>query len=103
MRRLKQLGCSDFTLTAQAKRSQKTLKYLGYEDSVVNHTLLVKDISQNDYDEIDLEKRANANIMSKRFFTVQGIQHIESLTLSFSDLDIMKQDFKGAARTLLKD
>ena len=36
-----------------------TLKHLGCEDSVVNHLLLIKDIEQNDYDTIDLDRRTN--------------------------------------------
>ena len=41
-------------------------------------------------------------MLSKRFFTVQGIQHMESLTLSFADIDMMKKDFKGHSRTFFK-
>jgi hypothetical protein len=46
---------------------------MGYEDSVVNHVLLIKDIEKNEYDTIDLDRRANTSVMSKRFFTVQAI------------------------------
>lgn len=62
---------------------------------MVNHLLLIKDIEQNNYDTIDLDRRTNQSMLSKRFFTVQGIQHMESLTLSFADLDLMKKDFEG--------
>lgn len=75
---------------AEEQKQVSTLKHLGYEDSVVNHILLIKDIEKNEYDTIDLDRRASTSQMSKRFFTVQGIQHIESLTLNFIDLDIMK-------------
>jgi len=86
-----------------SKNASRTLKYIGYEDTVVNHTLLVRDIQNERYEEIDLERRANASIMSKRFFTVQAIQHIESLTLNFADLDAMKQEYKGAFQIICKD
>jgi hypothetical protein len=76
---------------------------LGVEDSVVNHLLLIKDIEQNNYDTIDLDRRTNQSMLSKRFFTVQGIQHMESLTLSFADLDLMKKDFEGQSRTFFKN
>jgi len=70
---------------------------------VVNHLLLIKDIEQNNYDTIDLDRRTNQSMLSKRFFTVQGIQHMESLTLSFADLDLMKKDFEGQSRTFFKN
>ena len=79
------------------------MKHLGVEDSVVNHLLLIKDIEQNNYDTIDLDRRTNQSMLSKRFFTVQGIQHMESLTLSFADLDLMKKDFEGQSRTFFKN
>jgi len=47
-----------------------TLKHVGFEDSVVNHILLIKDIEKNEYDTIDLDRRASTSLMSKRFFTV---------------------------------
>ena len=55
------------------KHGSRSLKYIGYEDSVVNHTLLIRDIHKENYDDIDLDRRANASVMAKRFFTVQAI------------------------------
>jgi hypothetical protein len=42
------------------KNASKTLKYIGYEDSVINHTLLVRDMNKELYDEMDMDRRANA-------------------------------------------
>ena len=54
--------------------SERNLKHLGYEDSVVNHLSLLRDINENDLDTIDLDKRTNTNLLSKRFFTVRAIE-----------------------------
>jgi len=43
---------------------------MGYEDSVVNHILLIKDINSNDYDDVGLEKRLTGSSLSRRFFSV---------------------------------
>jgi hypothetical protein len=51
---------------------------------------------------MELERRSHTSILSKRFFTVQGIDNIESLTLTFADIDIMKKDFRGSMRTFIK-
>ena len=52
------------------EENEGTLKHLGVEDSVVNHLLLIKDIEKNNYDTIDLDRRTNQSMLSKRFFTV---------------------------------
>lgn len=81
-------------------KGDQTLQHIGYEDSVVNHLLLIKDIENNDWDDHQLVKRQSTSILSKRFFTIQCIKHMESLTLSFADLDMMKRDFKGQSTNL---
>ena len=44
---------------SDAKGFQRTLKTVGYEDSIVNNILLLKDIKNNSYGSRQLEKRAN--------------------------------------------
>jgi len=52
---------------------------------------------------VELEKRANMNLLSKRFFTVKTIEHMESFTLNFVDIDLMKKDFKQYAHIFIKE
>ena len=87
----------------QTPASKTILKHLGYEDSVVNHLQLLKDSEDSDYDTIDLEKRANMQLLSKRFFTVKTIEHMESFTLKFDDIDLMKKDFRELAQVFIKE
>ena len=56
---------------------------MGYEDSVFNHLCLLKDINENDFDTVDLDKRTNVSILGKRHFTVACINLVESLSLTF--------------------
>ena len=87
---------------ATVLETKNLMKHFGFEDSVVNHLLLLKDIKLNDYDDIDLERRSHTSILSKRFFTVHSIDNIESLTITFADIDIMKKDFRGSMREFIK-
>ena len=47
-----------------------TLQHIGYEDSVVNHLLLIKDIESNEWGDNELDRRTQASMLSRRFFTV---------------------------------
>ena len=78
-----------------------TLKHIGYEDSVVNHLLLLRDSAHKDFfDNNNVEKRMTR--LSKRFFSVKSIDHLESLQLTFTSLDSMKGVFKHSSRDFLK-
>jgi hypothetical protein len=68
------------------KRSQ-VVKHLGFEDSVVNHLELLGVMEDEKLDSVTLDKRTNLNLLSKRFFTVRAIEHMESLTLKITDID----------------
>jgi len=35
------------------------LKHVGFEDTIINHLLLLRDMSEFDYDDIDLDRRMN--------------------------------------------
>jgi hypothetical protein len=72
----------------------KILQYMGYEDSVFNHLLLVQDIKENKISQEEIERRADHSFLSRRVFTVQCLNSMECLCLSFSDLDIIKRDYQ---------
>lgn len=55
-----------------------------------------------DYDDIDLDRRMNNKQLSKRFFCVLAISHIEGMTLNMKDIDYMKRDYEHAAITFIK-
>jgi hypothetical protein len=77
-----------------------TLKHIGYEDSVVNHLTLLRDAAHPDFFDNNVDKRMTR--LSKRFFSVKSIDHLESLQLTFSALDSMKGVFKHSTRDFLK-
>ena len=52
---------------------------IGWEDSIINHLLLLRDMDNHDYDDIDLDRRMNKNQLAKRYFTVISIQNVEGL------------------------
>jgi len=71
-----------------------SLKHCGYEDSVIRHLeILVED---EDYE------KCNTENLSKRYFTVKCLENIESLDLSWDDLDMMKKDFAQPSRQFIK-
>merc|ERR1711957_637299 len=51
----------------------------------------------------ELEIRTSSSIMAKRFFNVQCIENVESLTISFKELDDMKKEFTGASKIFVKE
>jgi hypothetical protein len=89
-------------MNTKASFNENTLQHFGYEDSIINHLLLIKDIENHEWNDFDLDKRTQTSMLSKRFFTVQCIKSTESLSLNWPDIDIMKRDFKGAARQFIK-
>ena len=62
-----------------ANQNIDCLASVGWEDSIINHLLLIRDMEKNDYDDIDLDRRMNKNQLSKRHFTVISIQNVEGL------------------------
>jgi hypothetical protein len=68
----------------------------------MNHLQLLKDIKDNNYDSIDLDSRTNVSILGKRYFTVNCIQAVESLSLSFTDIDKMKKDYQDSSVDFIK-
>ena len=84
------------------KDETRKLSYIGYEDTVINHILLLRDMTTNVYTESQLENRTSPAIMNQRFFTVQCIENLESLTISFKDLEVMKKDFAACSKSFLK-
>ena len=53
---------------------------------MVNHLLLLNDMENFDYDDIDLDRRMNNGQLDKRYFTVLAIDHVEGLSLSILSL-----------------
>ena len=51
----------------------QTLASIGLEDNIINHLLLIKDMKENKYDDMDLDRRMNQNQLAKRYFSVQSI------------------------------
>jgi hypothetical protein len=43
------------------EHSKYVLTHIGFEDSVVNHVLLMRDMREYDYDDMDLDRRMNHN------------------------------------------
>ena len=50
----------------------------------------------------ELEHRSSPSVMSKRFFTVQAISNLETLTLTSQDMDEMKQKFTSASKIMIR-
>ena len=67
---------------------------MGFEDTVVNHILLMKDLAENTIKRKDIERRVDRSLLSRRAFTVQCICNMETLTLTQSSIDTMKKDFR---------
>lgn len=84
--------------------SKATYNHIGYEDTIVNHTLMQMDTNRNKivFDQRKLKKKFDRNILGKRYFTVYCIAPMESLTLNFKDIDLIKRDFKMYWGELLK-
>jgi hypothetical protein len=62
------------------------------------------DINKNllNYDQDELKKKCCSSILGKRYFTVYCIAPMESLNLNFTDIDLIKRDFKLYWGELLK-
>jgi hypothetical protein len=75
---------------------------MGFEDSVINHLLLIKDIDEKIISSLDIEKRADKSYLSRRAFTVQCLNNMECLSLSFADIDIFKKDFRTSMMSFIK-
>ena len=43
---------------------------MGFEDSVINHLLLIKDIDEHKYTHEDIERKVDRSLLSRRAFTV---------------------------------
>jgi hypothetical protein len=84
--------------------SKRVYKNFGYEDSVVNHLQLLKEIEnrQKENETIEFEKLTNISTLSKRYFSVRCVDNLESLTLTFQEIDMMKQDFRLPSRQFIK-
>jgi len=49
------------------------LAAVGLEDNVIQHLMLIKDMDQNNYDDIDLDRRMNKNQLCRRYFTTLAV------------------------------
>jgi len=76
--------------------------WCGYEDSVVNHILLIKDIAENEYNQDDLVRRTDSSMLSRRAFDVLCVDNIECLELTFYHLDVLKKDFSSFLTEFIK-
>ena len=76
------------------QKEGKLLQYMGYEDSVINHLLLIKEISEKNISGATVERRADKSFLSRRKFNVQCLYNMECLCLAFTDIDIIKNDFR---------
>jgi len=74
--------------------SEKILYHCGFEDTVLRHLMLIKDI-----DDLPDDSRAERKVLiekanfSRRLFTVQCIHNMECLVLTFKDIQVIKKDF----------
>ena len=73
---------------------KKILQNMGFEDTVVNHIFLMKDLAENTIKHKDIERYFDKSILSKRAFTVQCICNMEVLSLTQVHIDQMKKDFR---------
>ena len=48
-----------FGVIDPSKDDPYNLKHVGFEDTVINHLLLLRDMSEFDYDDVDLDRRMN--------------------------------------------
>lgn len=67
---------------------------MGFEDTVINHILLIKDVSDQKIKQDDVERHVDKSLLSRRAFTVQCISNMECLSLTYTNIDVIKKDFK---------
>lgn len=77
-----------------AARNNKALLQCGFEDTVVNHLLLLKELDCGKKHNHKMARKIDNGKLSRRAFTVQVMHNMECLILNFTDLDIIKKDFK---------
>lgn len=82
--------------------NDKVLMYMGFEDTVINHLLLIKDIAERKFNNEDIERRADRSYLSRRTFSVQCIYNMECMSLNYSDLEFLKKDFKTSMVSFIK-
>ena len=82
--------------------NERVLMYMGFEDTVINHLLLIKDIAEKKFNKADIERRADKSYLSRRTFSVQCIYNMECMCLNYADLDILKKDFKTSMINFIK-
>ena len=72
------------------KNSGKVLLHFGFEDTVVNHLLLLKemDIDNRNHNH-KLERKIDKSMLSRRAFTVQVMHNLECLILNFTDPNLI--------------
>jgi hypothetical protein len=73
---------------------QGNLMHCGFEDTIVNHCLFAKKLERDRYDAMKVRHSIEEGVLSKRVFTVQSMQHMECLILTFESIDQMKKDFR---------
>ena len=81
---------------------RKVIQYCGFEDSVVNHTQLLKLIKKENLTSGALERLTDKSPLSHRIFTVQCMSEVEVLQLSFEHMTTLKKDFPLNMRKLIK-
>ena len=59
------------------------LWHCGFEDSVVNHLLLLKYAKEKKFTQEEVEKTVDKSMLSCRVFTVQSIDKMDCLVLTF--------------------
>ena len=59
--------------------NKRLLQHFGFEDSIVNHLLMIKGLSEKKIGERDVERRADKSFLSLRTFSVQCIVNMEIL------------------------
>ena len=72
------------------------MSHCGFEDTVMNHLNLIKDVKEMNLSGISIHeicRKMEKRELDRRYFTVQAIANSEFLVLSMSDLDIVKRDF----------
>lgn len=57
----------------KVKQQNKILQHCGFEDTVVNHLLLLRELQEEKMQKKTMERREDKSMLSRRLFTVQCI------------------------------
>lgn len=64
--------------------------------------MLIQDFNSTTKSAKEIEYQSSPSVMAKRFFTVQAITNVESLTITPMDVDKMKERYSSASKAIFK-